>query len=222
LQQALGGRGGTRFASQAMLYAFDLLYLNGQDLRSLPLEERRNLLIDVIGGSHSSIRLSEEVDADGAEFLKLACSLELEGIIAKRRTSKYRSGRGGEWLKIKCIQSETFLIIGWLPSAGALGGIGRLLLAGRSGTGLAYVGSVVTGFTAKSGTELRRRLMIIATEKPAINTLRKGIRWVEPSLAAEIAFRAWTSDGKLRHSSFKGLRDDADAEEIYQVEYART
>jgi bifunctional non-homologous end joining protein LigD len=218
LQQALGGRGGKRSAAAALFYAFDLLYLNGRDLRGLALAERRVMLTDLIGAQHSSIRLSEEVDAEGADFLKLACQMELEGIIAKRLTAPYRSGRGGEWLKIKCVQSETFLIVGWEASTGALGGIGRLLLAARRGNGLVYVGSVGTGFTAKTGSEMRRRLMSILVEKPAIPLPKKGMRWVEPTLAAEIAFRAWTNDGKLRHASFKGIRGDADVGDIYRLE----
>jgi bifunctional non-homologous end joining protein LigD len=218
LQKALGGRGGKRSAAGALLYVFDLLYLNGRDLRAFPLAERRLILNDLIGKQHSSIRLSEEVDADGEPFLKLACEMGLEGIIAKRLDAPYRSGRGGEWLKIKCVQSETFLIIGWEASASALGGIGRLLLAGRRGKALAYVGSVGTGFTAKSGSDLRRRLMSILIEKAAVaGVAKKGMRWVEPTLAAEIVFRAWTNDGKLRHASFKGLRDDADLAEIYEL-----
>ncbi|MBW4656622.1 MAG: non-homologous end-joining DNA ligase [Kaiparowitsia implicata GSE-PSE-MK54-09C] len=222
LQKALGGRGGKRFASEAIFYAFDLLYLNGRDLRALSLDERRKMLADRLGAGHSSIRLSEEVDADGAQFMKLACELDLEGIIAKRRDAPYRSGRGGEWLKIKCVQSETFLIIGWEASAAALGGIGRLLLAARRGSALVYVGSVGTGLTTKTATELRRRLMSLLIDKPAVTGIaKKGMRWVEPTLSAEIAFRAWTNDGKLRHASFKGVRDDADAGEIFVIDPVR-
>lgn len=218
LQRALGGRGGKRSAAGALLYAFDLLYLDGRDLRGLTLDERRDMLTRAVK-PHSSIRLSEELDADGAEFLKLACSLGLEGIIEKRRDAPYRSGRGGDWLKIKCVQFETFLIIGYEPSAAAFGGIGRLLLAGRKGEDLAYVGSVGTGFTTKTGTKLRKRLMSILIEKPAVaGVAKKGMRWVEPVLAAEVAYRAWTDDGKLRHASFKGVRDDADAGEIYALD----
>jgi bifunctional non-homologous end joining protein LigD len=172
----------------------------------------------IVGKQHSSLRLSEEIDADGTEFLKLACQLELEGIIAKRRDAPYRSGRGGDWLKIKCVQSETFRIFGWEASASALGGIGRLLLAARKGDGLAYVGSVGTGLTSKTATDLKRRLMSILIDKPAVaGGPKKGMRWVEPALGAEIAFRAWTNDGKLRHASFKGVRDDADVGEIYEL-----
>ena len=141
LQKALGGRGGKRSASEARLYAFDLLYLNGYDLRERPLRERREMLADVLAVQpHGSIGLSEEIEAEGAPFLKLACEMGLEGIIAKRRSAPYQSGRGGDWLKIKCIQTESFAIVGYEPSTAALGGIGRLLLAARKGNELVYVG----------------------------------------------------------------------------------
>jgi bifunctional non-homologous end joining protein LigD len=217
LQQALGGRGGKRSAASAQLYAFDLLYLNGRDLRTLPLDDRRSVLADLLDGQHSSIRLSEEVDAEGADFLKAACGMGLEGIIAKRRDAPYRSGRGGDWLKIKCVQSETFVIVGYEPSSAALGGIGRLLLAARKGDALVYVGSVGTGFTVKSATALRKELSALQIEKPAIPLKKKGMVWVTPAMPAEIAFRGWTNDANLRHASYKGLREDADMSEIYQL-----
>jgi bifunctional non-homologous end joining protein LigD len=218
LQRVLGGRGGKASAAGAMLYAFDLLYLDGRDLRALPLEERRNELERLIGKQHSSIRLSEEVNAHGADFLKLACSMGLEGIIAKRRDAPYRPGRGGDWLKIKCIQSETFLIVGYEPSAVALGGIGRLLLAAKRGNELAYVGGVGTGLTHKTGSALKKQLDRLATGEPAVKLKRKGVTWTKPDVAAEIAYRAWTDDGKLRHASFKGVRENADEVEIFQLE----
>lgn len=216
LQRALGGRGGKKAAAGAILYAFDLLYLDGRDLRALPLAERRDMLERAIQ-PHGAIRMSEELDTEGPTFLKLACELGLEGIIAKRRDAPYRSGRGGDWLKIKCIQSETFLILGYEPSTAALGGIGRLLLAARRGDGLVYVGSVGTGFTAKTATDLKRQLKALTIEKPAIPLRRKGIVWVSPVLPAEIAFRGWTNDDNLRHASYKGLREDADRSEVYEL-----
>lgn len=211
LQQALGGRGGKRSAETAMLYAFDLLYLDGHDLTRMALSERRQMLQDLLAGESGMIRLSEEIEAEGAEFLASACKFGLEGIMAKRRDAPYRSGRGGDWLKIKCVQSDTFMIIGYEPSIAALGGIGRLLLAARGSYGLAYVGSVGTGFTHASATALRKQLdRIVAASPPARGVSKKGVVWVKPKLAAEIAYRGWTHDDKLRHASYKGLREKAD------------
>lgn len=221
LQKALGGRGGKRFASEARLYAFDLLYLNGHDLRERPLSERREMLADVLAGQrHGSIGLSEEVNADGAPFLKLACELDLEGIIAKRRSAPYRSGRGGEWVKIKCIQTESFAIIGYEPSPIALGGIGRLLLAAHKGGVLVYVGGVGTGFTHACGMGLRKQIDKMTVDKPAVTMpgRKRTYRWIKPELIAEIAFRGWTDDGKLRHASYKGLREDADQAVVFEMD----
>lgn len=151
-------------------------------------------------------------------FLKLACEMGLEGIIAKRRSAPYRSGRGGDWLKVKCVQTESFAIIGYEPSAAAIGGIGRLLLAAKQGKGLAYVGGVGTGFTHTSGLALKRQLDAMSVDKPpAMMKNRKGVGWTRPDLVAEIAFRAWTDDSKLRHASYKGLRDAADEASIYKL-----
>lgn len=219
LQAALGGRGGRREAGAAMLYAFDLLYLNGHDLQRMPQDDRRRILEGELdaGAGGAGIRLSEEVEGDPAAFLAQACRLGLEGIIAKRRDAPYRSGRGGDWLKIKCIQTETFLILGYEPSPAALGGMGGLLLAAQGNYGLAYVGSVGTGFTQATATALRQRLDRIKADKPAAKMTRKGVVWVRPTLAAEIAFRGWTGDGKLRHASYKGLRETADEAALFRL-----
>ncbi|GAU86692.1 ATP-dependent DNA ligase [Bosea sp. BIWAKO-01] len=216
LQQALGGRGGKRSAAGALLYAFDLLYLNGHDLRPIPCEERRTILAGVIK-PHTSILFSEEVDAVGDAFLTLACEMGLEGIIAKRRDAPYRSGRGSEWLKIRCVQSEGFAIIGYEPSGVALGGIGRLLLAARKGERLSYVGGVGTGFTERSAKELRKALDALAIAKPVLPIKHATTRWVKPELV-EIAFRGWTKDQKLRHASYKGLRDEEDEGQVHRLD----
>jgi bifunctional non-homologous end joining protein LigD len=216
LQKALSGRGGKRSASSAMLYAFDLLYLNGHDLRPLPCDERRTRLSEVVK-PHASVLMSEELDVDGAEFLKLACEIGLEGIIAKKRDAAYRSGRGGEWLKIKCVQSETFLVIGYEYSTAALGGLGRLLLAARKAGQLVYVGGVGTGFGHLAAIALRKLMDGHAIPSPPVQLKRKSVRWVEPILPVEIEFRAWTDDGKLRHASYKGLREDAERGDVYEL-----
>jgi bifunctional non-homologous end joining protein LigD len=221
LQQALGGRGGKKAAQSAILYAFDLLYFDGHDITRMDQEDRRRLLEDLVPEDDAgAIRLSQEIERDGAAIFRSACEHGLEGIIAKDRTKPYRSGRNGEWLKIKCVQSEGFVIIGYERSADGFGGIGRLLLAARQGEGLVYVGGVGTGFSSSSATALRKQMDTLAIPAPTIETgkKRKNAVWLRPELVAEIEFRAWTGDGKLRHASYKGLRDTEGAADVYELE----
>lgn len=134
LQQSLGGRGGKWTSREAVLMAFDLLYFDGRDLTGTELSARRHLLEGLVpAGGEDAIRLSEEIEADGDVLLRIACEHGLEGIIAKDRKSTYRSGRLGDWLKIKCVQSDGFLIVGYEKATASFGGIGRLLLAARKG-----------------------------------------------------------------------------------------
>ena len=217
LQQALGGRGGKRHAEEAILYAFDLLYLDGHDISRMSLAERRHMLEDLIENRSGTIRLSEEVEADGAALLISACEMGLEGIIAKHRDRPYRSGRNGDWLKIKCIQSESFVIIGYEPSTSMNGAIGSLVLAARKGKDLVHVASVGTGFKHQQARDLKKQLDAIKVDKPAAPIKEKGLVFCAPGLVAEIEFRGWTGEGKLRHASFKGLRDQADSDDIYDA-----
>ncbi|WP_426130243.1 non-homologous end-joining DNA ligase [Pararhizobium sp. PWRC1-1] len=217
LQNALGGRGGKRNAAAAIFYVFDLLYLDGHDITRMDLAERRMLLESVLTDKGGTIRLSEEIEADGEMLLKSACEHGLEGIIAKHRHRPYRSGRTGDWLKIKCVQSESFVVVGYEPSTTMPGAIASLLLAGRKGDGLVYVGSVGTGFKHSVARKLKGQLDQMPIEHPPVRLKAKNVVYARPELVAEIEFRAWTNDGKLRHASFKGLRDEADASDIYEV-----
>ncbi|MEY9534670.1 bifunctional non-homologous end joining protein LigD [Sinorhizobium fredii] len=139
LQRAVGKKPSLHDAGEIIFYAFDLLYLDGHDLRNLPLSERRRFLEPIVAGRTGAVRFSEEVNADGAEFFRVACEHGLEGIIAKRRDKPYHSGRRQEWLKIKCARRDTSVIVGYEPSTCA-GAMGRLLLAARKGERLVYVG----------------------------------------------------------------------------------
>ncbi|MBY5363531.1 ATP-dependent DNA ligase [Rhizobium leguminosarum] len=219
LQQSLGGRGGKRTSREAVLMAFDLLYFDGRDLTRTELTARRHLLESLVpAGGEEAIRLSEEIEADGETLLRIACEHDLEGIIAKRRDSPYRSGRLGDWLKIKCIQSDGFAIVGYEKSTASFGGIGRLLLAARKGDELVYVGGVGTGFNERSAAELREQMDKLIIAKSAVDTGRKrNAVYVRPELVAEIEYRAWTHDGKLRHASYKGLRDSQDNAAVCEV-----
>jgi bifunctional non-homologous end joining protein LigD len=218
LQKALGGRGGKRNAGEAVFYAFDLLYLDGYDLTKLGQHERRQMLHDLLEGHDAAIRLSETVEADGEELLKHACELGLEGIIAKHDDRPYRSGRTGDWLKIKCVQSDSFIIVGYEPSTAVPGAIASLLLAARRKGGLIYIGGVGTGFKRNQAIALRRQLDAMRTAKPIVSTKGKNLVWVNPKLVAEIEYRGWTDDIRLRHASFKGLRDVEDAGDIFSID----
>jgi len=216
LQRALGRRPAAHEPGEIILYVFDLLYLDGRDLRRLPQRERRRLLEPLLEGRVGAIRLSEEVDADGETFFRVACELGLEGIVAKHRARPYRSGKRPEWLKIKCVRRDIFAIVGFEPST-VPGGIGRLLLAAMKDGRLVYVGGVGTGFTHKTSLQLRELLEQIVTKTPAVKFSRKNAVFTKPMLAAEIEYRAWTQEGRLRHPSFKGIREDATMTSVYEV-----
>jgi len=217
LQRSLGGRGGKRSSTESVFVAFDLLYFDGHDLTGTELSVRRHLLEDFLQGATGAIMLSEEVYGDGAALLAHACSMGMEGIIAKHRDQPYRSGRTGDWIKIKCIQSESFMIVGYELSAIARGGIGSLLLAGRKGHDWIYVGSVGTGFNAKDAEYLRRILDKLKTDRPVVPLKGKKLVFVQPTLIAEIEFRGWTHDGNLRHASYKGLREVQDNAAVFDI-----
>ena len=217
LQRSLGGRGGKRASDEAALFAFDLLYLDGHDLTKTELSVRRHLLADLLDGAVGAIQLSEEVQGNGAELLENARSLGLEGIIAKHRDSRYRSGRTGDWLKIKCVQSESFMIIGYEQSAVARGGIGSLLLAARRGDDWVHVGAVGTGFKDKDATYLKTTLDKLKTRTPVVPFKGKNYVFAQPTLIAEIEFRGWTDDGNLRHASYKGLREIQDNAAVFDL-----
>ena len=217
LQQSLGGRGGKRISTESVFYAFDLLYLDGHDFTSTELSVRRHLLEGLLSGNDDAVRLSEEVFGDGAELLANARELGLEGLIAKDRDSHYRSGRKGDWLKIKCIQSESFMIVGYEQSMSARGGIGSLLLAAQKDDAWVYVGEVGTGFKQQDAIDLKIQLDALKVAKPILPLKGKHRVFVQPKLIAEIEFSSWTNDGHLRHASYKGLRDERDNAAIFDL-----
>jgi bifunctional non-homologous end joining protein LigD len=141
-------------------------------------------------------------------------------VIFKNADSTYRSGRTADWIKVKCIASESFFVVGYERSSTARGGLGSLLLAAHNGDALQYVGSVGTGFKYNDAVQLRAALDKLATKRPAVvfNGRRKDVVWAKPTLIAEIEYRAWTDDGKLRHASYKGLRDISDNAAVFRID----
>ncbi|KQY49499.1 ATP-dependent DNA ligase [Rhizobium sp. Root491] len=223
LQKSLGASGKTagNRASDAILYAFDLIYLDGHDLRNMEYRSRRHLLEDTLKGHDGAIRLSETIDADPAILLEHVGSLGLEGIVGKQLDQPYRSGRTGDWVKIKCVKSEAFMVVGYEPSTASSGGFGSLVLAAYRGDELVHVGNVGTGFRQAEMNRLRKmidRLRWKRKQPPVRYAEKADIIWVEPTLIAEIEFRAWTADGKLRHASYKGLRERQDNADVYRLQ----
>ncbi|XUY29715.1 non-homologous end-joining DNA ligase [Agrobacterium sp. rho-8.1] len=222
LQQSLGASGtaaGNR-ASNAILYAFDLLYLDGHDLRGVEYRSRRHLLDDTLKDQDRAIRLSETIEADPVALLEHARSLGLEGIVGKHLDQPYRSGRTGDWVKLKCVQSEAFFIAGYETSTASIGGISSLALAAYSGDRLVYVGNVGTGFKEAEAIRLRKILEKLRWKQkqlPVDGVGKSDIVWVHPTLIAEIEFRAWTADGKLRHAAYKGLRERQDNADVFNL-----
>jgi bifunctional non-homologous end joining protein LigD len=211
LQRALGARGG----GDALVYfVFDLPWLDGRDLRELPLSERKAALAALLGKARGRIRYSDHVEGQAATFFARACARGLEGIVAKRAGSPYRAGRGRDWLKVKCVQARDLVIVGYTEPKGSRKGFGALVLGEAAGMGqLAHVGRVGTGFDEDTIADLTRRLEKIEIAKPPVSPAPKGaeargVHWVKPKLVAEIAFTERTRDGILRHPVFRGLRED--------------
>jgi bifunctional non-homologous end joining protein LigD len=199
LQNELKGK-----STKIVMVAFDLLYLNGQDLRKLPLIERKSSLKKLL--AKTAIQFSESFELDGREMFKHACQVGLEGVVSKVRDSRYPSERTNDWVKVTCVQRETLSIAGFALDGNKWDGI----YVGREKAGqLIYAGKVDHGFTPQAEKELRAKLkpLIRKTQPYAKKIAHRGI-WVEPSLLAEIEYRAKSSEGKVRHPFFKGLRED--------------
>lgn len=202
-----------------VLYLFDLMYLDGYDLREAPLIERKEVLEKLVGAEPGRIRFSSHFGESGSMVLRHACRLSLEGIVSKEADAPYRSGRGKGWIKSKCSARQEFVVAGYVPSTTSDRLVGSLVLGVHEGDTLTYVGRVGTGFSQKMASELRERLDGMRIDKsPFAGRLTadesRGVRFVRPDLVAEVEFRAWTADGHLRHASFRGLREDKPAADV--------
>ena len=196
--------------------AFDLLWLNGKDLRPLPWSERKRRLQELIEklptAAASVVEYVEPLHQDGATVYASVCRLGLEGIVSKQIDAPYRAGRSDAWRKTRCARSETFAVVGF--SENTRGRLDGLYIARGEHSALVYAGSVEKGFSAGDLRDLAARLRpLITRQSPlAVAVKKPKARWVRPEVLVEVAYPNASADGRLRHPSFQGFRDDIEAE----------
>jgi bifunctional non-homologous end joining protein LigD len=209
--QALRRELGNPDSKRLILHAFDLLYLDGYDLRRARLLERKRALCEVLSGAPESLLYLDYLGEDGDTVFRHACRLGLEGVVAKRKDAPYQSGRAESWIKVKCLKSDNFPIIAFVEKLGAKPRkIASLYLGKREGGRLLYTGKARTGYTEEVAREVRERLdPLIRTKTPLDVPVKKPkATWVDPVVDAEIEYSGITDDGLLRAAVFKGLRED--------------
>ena len=224
LQNALDSK---RSSEAIVYYVFDVPFLDGQDLRGVPLHARRALLKQVIAAHPGDrVRFSDDFPAKASEVLETACRLHLEGVIAKRRDGLYTSSRSTDWLKLKCQARQEFVIGGFSDRSDNPKAVGALMLGYHDDHGvLQYAGRVGTGWSSEDAVALRTKLAkLVADKSPFPPGTTRSTRWlakpaaqdhwVKPKLVAEIAFAEWTPDGSVRHASYQGLREDKPAKSV--------
>ncbi|MDD2103171.1 DNA ligase D [Pseudomonas putida] len=205
-----------------LYYLFDMPYLNGVDLREVPVEERRAALSTVLKTSKDPLlRFSESFGEDPEALLNSACQMQMEGLIGKRLGSPYVSRRSSDWVKLKCKHRQEFVIVGFTDPKGSRSAFGALLLGlhDKDSGELRYAGKVGTGFTEATLNSIHEQLKPLKTKKPAVvnppsGAEFKAVHWLKPSLLAEVAFAEMTKDGSVRHAVFHGLRNDKPAKDI--------
>jgi bifunctional non-homologous end joining protein LigD len=198
-------------------YLFDIVHLDGRDTTRLDLRDRKSLLERAIE-FREPLRFSAHRNAEGEAYLSEACRKGWEGLIAKRADSIYVKGRSRDWLKLKCVARQEFVVGGWTDPQGERVGLGALLVGVYDDGDLRYAGKVGTGYDDETLRDLGRRLSSIERKtSPFVDSdgiPRKGVHWASPKLVAEVGFTEWTSDGKLRHPRFLGLRRDKAAGDV--------
>lgn len=213
--------------AQLVFFAFDLLHVDGRDLMSAPLLERKAELQKIIQGDDGTLRYSDHFTEQGPIVQQHACRLGLEGVMSKRIDAPYKPGNRGLWVKSKCLGRQEFVVVGWTNPEGARPYLGSLLLGyfGDDGS-LFYAGRVGTGMSEKVLRDLHSRLQPLAIDHMPLSTPPprnsrfgrplelKKVRWVRPEMVVEVTYLTWTADDLLRHVVFQGLREDKPAKEV--------
>jgi DNA ligase D-like protein (predicted ligase) len=197
-------------------YVFDVLHLDGHDVRALPLRERKRLLRDSVRFA-DPLRFTTHRNTAGKEEFRKACERGDEGVIAKRADSPYVAGRSRDWLKFKCVRDQELVIGGYTAPKGSRVGFGALLVGYYDGADFVYAGKVGTGFDTSVLNDLLARMQRIEQQHSPFTRGRVGerdVHWVKPQLVAQLGFTEWTRDGLLRHPRYLGLRTDKAARDV--------
>jgi bifunctional non-homologous end joining protein LigD len=200
-------------------FCFDLLHIDGRNVRGLPLKERKLLLGDVLMGADDDVlRVSEHLETNGEVMFHKACEFHAEGIVSKKAAAKYSPGRGGDWLKMKCLHEQEFVVGGYTLPSNGIRGVGALLLGYYKDGRLVYAGRTGTGFTQKTHKILRGKLEALEQKSTSFDRLqgdaKRGATWVKPELVVQVRFATWTADDLVRQAAFLGVREDKRAKEV--------